>query len=90
LCLLARKSKILLVYFYNKVYNINMDASIKTIYSLVLKKDARVTNCIEYPHYYTIHLEWNTDDYFPEDVVWGGWEKDWIQTKVVALIKPRR
>ena len=64
-----------------------MDESIKTIYRLIFKKNARIARVVEYKGYYEILLEWEADDVVPEIAQDFG---ECVETQLVALIKPRR
>ena len=71
-----------------------MDARVKDLYILILKKKAKVIHFLEYDHYYEIHLEWPATfqpgasfmaSYFDDEL-----PKPWIEKKLIAFEKVRR
>jgi hypothetical protein len=72
-----------------------MDKRIKEIYTLILKKNARVVHFLEYKNYYEIHLEWEFEEQSGVHFVGPHYFDDapltpWVERKLIALEKIRR
>ena len=62
-----------------------MEEALKTIYRLILTKNARVARITEYKSHFDVLLEWNVE--MPPEF---DQNTEYVETKLVALIKPRR